>query len=444
MKVPAPPPPFDEVLAKVTQGDRLLTVFQAQVDLRLTGEYLAWDKLRYLNPPEGLNAEEWWLATKLTRKGAERRIELLRDVNGRPFGYVLPDVLLEAVDYINSNASGQIRISEQVTNPATRDRYIINSLIEEAITSSQLEGAVTTRGVAKEMIRSGRSPRDRSERMILNNYMAMRRVSELKEHPLTPELICELHATVTDGTLDNPDAAGKVQPVGAERIVVGDTFGETLHTPPPADQLTDRLDRLCRFANGEGPEGYMPPVLRSLALHFMMGYDHYFEDGNGRTARVIFYWSMLRHGFWLTEFLTISRILKKAPAQYGRSFLLTEQDEGDLTYFFVHHAKVIRRAIDELHSYLAKKAQELQEVQRLIRAMPGEYNYRQLALLQYAARTPDAVFTVQSHANSHNAANETARQDLIGLETRGLLRRHKVGKRFVWTPVTDIVKQLKA
>jgi Fic family protein len=63
----------------------------------------------------------------------------------------------------------------------------------------------------------------------------------------------------------------------------------------------------------------------------MLGYEHPFEDGNGRTARALFYWSMLNQGFWLTEFLTVSKILRKAPAKYARSFLYTEQDSNDLT-----------------------------------------------------------------------------------------------------------------
>ena len=45
-------------------------------------------------------------------------------------------------------------------------RYLVNSLMEEAIRSSQLEGATTTRRVAKELLRSGREPKDRGERMI--------------------------------------------------------------------------------------------------------------------------------------------------------------------------------------------------------------------------------------------------------------------------------------
>jgi Fic family protein len=409
----------------------------------MTREYLPWDKLRFKTPPDDLSVEEWWLAVRFARKTVQRDIPQLRDVNGTPFNYALPDEVLKGVDYINRNASGHITISEQVTNHATRNRYVVSSLIEEAITSSQLEGAATSKRVAKDMIRSGRPPKDRSEKMILNNYLAMRRITELKDTVLTPEIVCEIHRIVTDGALDNPEGAGKIQDSDAERISVWGDEDQLLHKPPPVDQLTERLQSLCDFANGVSDEAYMPPVLRAITVHFMMGYDHYFEDGNGRTARALFYWSMLRQDYWLTEFLTISRILNQAPAQYARSFLLTEQDEGDLTHFFIYHLGILRRAIGELHNYLAKKAEELHEIQGSIKAMPNEFNHRQLALLERAIRSPGAPYSALSHATSHNTSHETARQDLIDLEHRGYLTRSKIGNKFVWTPAVDLLDRLK-
>lgn len=443
MKVPAPPPDFTELMRTMSGSERFGTVMlQALPGGSLTQQYLPWEKLRYKTPPGDLSSEEWWFAIKIGRRSVQRPISELLDVDGRPFTYALPDEVLAAVDAINRDASGHITISEQVTNPATRDRYVVSSLIEEAITSSQLEGASTTRHVAKEMIRSGRPPRDRSERMIVNNYMAMMRITELQGEPLTPGLICEIHRLVTEGTLDSPDAAGQVQRVQEDRISVRDEEDRLLHRPPAVHELDDRLERLCAFANGSGTGSYMPPVLRAVALHFMVGYDHYFEDGNGRTARALFYWSMLRQGYWLTEFLAISRILKQAPSQYARSFLLTEQDDGDLTYFFIYHLEVIRRAIGELHVYLAEKADELRQLQQVMNAMPGEFNYRQLALLELAAKNPGAIFTAQSHATSHHTSGETARQDLLDLERRGLLVRRKAGRRNAWIPADDLMDRL--
>jgi Fic family protein len=407
-------------------------------------DYPSWDSLRYKTPPEGLTHREWWYVLKLGRLMMRRPLPL-RMTEGKNFSYALPDKVLRMTEEVSRRASGQIAISEQVTNPATRDRYIVNSLIEEAITSSQLEGAVTSRQVAKEMIRSGRSPRDLSEQMILNNYTAMREVSARHRQELTPELVCEIHAIVTSDTLDDPADAGRIQqdPDPAARVLIFGDQEQVIHRPPPVEQLGTRLVDLCHFANGGDDDAYLHPVLRALAIHFMMGYDHYFEDGNGRTARALFYWSMLHQGYWLTEFLTISRILKNAPAKYARSFVLSEQDDGDLTYFFLYHLDVIRRAIDDLDSYLGRKVKDLQQTRVLLSATTGEYNHRQVALLELALRDASSTYSVQSHAVSHNVSQETARQDLVDLAERGLLTRRRQGKKYIWTPAEELSERIK-
>lgn len=450
MKRPAPPPDIHalerDLLRDPAKFVRVLTVREGA---RSSDPYLPWDKLRHKQPPEGLTIEEWWFAIKSQRAGMLREVDLL-DTSGAPFQFALPDALLRAVDRISQEASGHLGISEQVTNRSTRDRYVVSSLIEESITSSQLEGASTTRRVATDMLRSGRHPRDKSERMIVNNYRAMRRIGQLRNADLTPEMVCEIHRIVTEGTLDDPAAAGRIQDNldPADRVAVLDTDDgrdRVLHQPPPVAELEERLLRLCDFANASdektGP--WVPPVLRALTIHFMVGYDHYFEDGNGRTARALFYWSMLRQGFWVTEYLTISRILKDAPSKYAGSFLLTEQDGGDLTYFFDYHLKVVQRAIDDLNAYIARKVAEVRAVHSLLAAAPGAYNHRQIALLEHAIKTPDGVFTVESHGNSHNIAPETSRRDLLELERCGFLQHVTVKRRHVWSPVPNLVETMK-
>jgi len=439
MKLPMPPPDPDQLMAQVLQAKRLPEILGRAIPA--TSAYLPWDKMRFKTPPDGLSLEEWWLVTRMERRWSQRSIEGLRAKDDSPFSYTLPDEVLRAVDQINRDASGQIVISEQVTSPGTRDRYLVSSLIEEAIRSSQLEGASTTRRDAKEMLRTGRSPRDNSERMIVNNYRAMQQVIDLKNEQLTPALVLELHRIVTDGTLEDPSQAGRLQNDDACRVRVYGRDQQLLHQPPPVVELPGRLEALCDYANGQGKE-YIPPVLRAITLHFVAGYDHYFVDGNGRTARALFYWSMLAEGYWLTEFLAISRILRAAPSKYARSFLDTEQDEGDLTHFFIYHLGVIQRAIRDLHAYLARKADDLRQAEAEIRALPGEFNHRQLAVVRSAVSEPDQFITAKSHAHSHRVSGQTARQDLIGLESEGYLERHKVGKAFVWRPASDLASRL--
>ena len=411
-----------------------------------TDPYLPWDEFRYRKPPDDLTHEEWWLATRLARNGLMRALPLLA-IDGSNFSYSLPDEVLRVLDEVTQRASGQIAVPEQVTSSATKERYVISSLIEEAITSSQLEGASTSRKRAKEMIRHDRKPTTRSEQMIMNNYLAMQHVSENRDAEFTPEAICQLHEIVTYNTLDNPEGAGRIQsnPDPDDRVKVFDAENNVLHNPPPVSELPQRLQRLCDFANGKDDAGvYVPPVVRALAIHFMMGYDHYFEDGNGRTARALFYWSMLKQGYWLSEFLTISRILKQAPAKYTKSFIFTEQDKGDLTYFLVYHLKVIQRALNDLDKYLARKSEELQSTRKLLSPKAGRFNYRQISLLEFAIKHPGEYYTVKSHAKSHGVSDQAARNDLYELEDRNLLERDKIGREFAWTTPADLSSRIKS
>ncbi len=438
LRKPVVPTPVPQLLEQVS-GERLEKVLRIAFEQH-NPKYYHWDRLRYLKPPADLSHGEWWLATKLARSAQLKSIPL-RDRSGNPFYFSTPDAAQELLHKIDQQAGGAISISEEVTNPSTRDRYIVSSLIEEAITSSQLEGAATTRRVAKEMLRSGRRPRNRDEQMILNNFMAMRRIGEIRGAELTPDIVFEIHRLVTHDTLDKPDAAGRLQHPDEPRVRVWDDE-KVLHVPPPAVELPARLDAMCDFANGITVDGFVHPVVRAIILHFWGAYDHPFEDGNGRTARALFYWSMLSQRYWLAEFLSISRILRRAPAQYARSFLYTETDDNDLTYFLLYQLGVLCRSIDDLREYLALKMAEVRDAERLIKASAA-LNHRQLAILSRAARVADTRFTIASHQLSHKVSYETARSDLLGLERKGLLTKRRKGRAYYFAPHPDLPSRLR-
>jgi Fic family protein len=442
VKIPSCPPDYLKVIqdwGRLDPGG-----FQKSIALGIGtlpgGKYRHWDNLVHLQPPEDLTHERWWALTKVARSAGMRRIPLL-DKKARPFQFAIPDPVLEMTHAIDSNASGRIEISEEVTTPGTRDRYLVSSLIEEAITSSQLEGAATTTQVAKDMLRSGRRPKDKGERMILNNYRGMKLICELKEKPFTPQRIIQLQKQLTAGTLSDESAAGRLRR-DDEKIVVWDQRDQTLiHEPPGARQLPKRLEALCAFANQNTPDFFIHPVMRAIILHFWLAYDHPFVDGNGRTARAVFYWSMLSQGYWLSEFFSISSILKRAPAKYMRSFLYTETDDNDVTYFILYNLKVIARAIDALHLYLEAKTEEARRTMALIRKS-SDFNHRQIALLSHALRHPGAEYTIQSHRNSHNVVYETARSDLFDLAGRRFLEKRKLKNAYYFAAPDDLAGRL--
>jgi Fic family protein len=440
-----PAPTIADLLGKVVAQDvQRLPALLGRGHVEDGREYVHWDKLRQLQPPSDLTTEEWWLLVKWGRQNVQRAIPLT-DPAGEHFVYGVPDLVARRLHYVDQRCAGEVAMPEVVTADAqARARYLVNSLMEEAIRSSQLEGATTTRRAAKELLRTGRAPKDRSERMILNNYRALQFMRDEMPADLTPATVIELQRILTDGTLDNPGAAGRLQTPEDVRIAVVDGLdGTVIHQPPPAEQLPERLLALCEFANeGESPDRFIHPVLRAILLHFWLAYDHPFEDGNGRTARALFYWYMRTHGYWLVEYLSISRILRQAPGKYTRAFVSTETDERDTTYFIVYQLDVLQRAVEQLHEYLRQKIKDVRDVETLLKGS-DEFNHRQFALLGNALRVPDAIYTFQTHAASHGVTHETARTDVLPLVNKGFLEQRRQGRRFTFAPPVDLADRLK-
>jgi Fic family protein len=445
MRMPVKPAPLGELECRFydewehlryTDGKFLL---RTQQPLAL-GKYRHWDKVRRLTPPEGLTHEQWWFFLKWARQ-RERKSIALMDTRDVPFSYVLPDPAQKLLHDLSMSLGGKMRMDERVLNPQTRDQYYISSLFEEAITSSQLEGAATTRVVAEEMLRTGRRPRNKSEQMILNNYRAMQRLRGLKGAILTPDAVFELHRLVSEETLDRPDQAGRLRREDEDIAVVDTISGEILHQPPPAGQLPQRIQAMCDFANGKTPEFWIHPIVRAILLHFWLAYDHPFLDGNGRTARALFYWAMMREDYWLCEFLSISSVIIKGPFKYVRAFLYTETDDNDLAYFILYHLDVLQKAVQAFHDYVQRKSGEIRDLEDRLKGV-AELNHRQRALVAHALRHPRQEYTFRSHRESHAVVYDTARIDLLDLERRGYLIRRKRGKQFVFVPADGLAGRL--
>lgn len=406
-----------------------------------TDRYLSWDELRYRKPPAGLSCEEWWVGLKLHRMQTRQNLPL-EDKKGDPFSYALSHMVLSLLHRVDMAAGGNLSAANRGTlSEADRNRYLMTSVMEESIMSSVLEGAVVTRAQAKELIRSKRRPGTAHERMITNNYRTMQLILEWRNEPITPERILQLHHSMTEGTLENPAKCGSLRTEEDRVRIEAAVSGEIVHTPPPADQLPQIIEKLCEFANGGG-EPYIHPALRAIILHFWLAYAHPFVDGNGRTARSLFYWSMLNAGYWLFEYISISQEIFRHSKSYYTAFTNSEEDMNDLNYFIIDQLRTMCSAIEHVLEYARNKADEQKRLSISLRGMAC-FNYRQKALLAYLLEHPDAETSVAAHCREYSTVRQTARTDLAALVDAGLLSVHKVARTFIYAPVPDLRQRLE-
>lgn len=441
MKIPekAPGNWFQLIDADFSRGMKFLRSSEGKEFVKKANrEYDHWENVKYYSLPEGITPEFAWGVLKVVRR-AEKQIPL-NDKNGVEFCYWLPDIVLRELSYIDKH-NGEHLLSDRPDIPSQQKHtYLYSSLMEEAIASSQLEGAATTREKAKDMLRTGKEPQDQSEKMIRNNYRTIVHLKDLAKEPLSPETIKRIQVDITGDTLRNPADAGRYRSAEDRIQVIDRLDGGVLFDPPAAAEIEERIKALCAYANTVADDEFVHPVVKAIFIHFWLAYIHPFVDGNGRTARALFYWYMLKQGYTKFEYLAISQAIKEAPAQYARAYLYTEMDECDLTYFLVFNLKIIHRAIERFESYVEHKQTEMRQVMQSV-GRNAELNHRQQAVLRHAITHPDARYTVKSHMAGHHIVYQTGRTDLFDLAAKGFLKKKKEGREFVFYPADDIGKK---
>jgi Fic family protein len=437
MKIPQRPPyisKFDyrEVLDDLVRNGK----FQAFHDF-VQNEYYYWDKWKYIAQDWNYDSKKLWFAVKATRLSYNILKPFGRD--GFTFEIRITAIIQQYLHEFDINLGGSA-MGENIIPTQERDRYLISSLMEEAIASSQLEGAATSRKVAKEMLENNRKPKNHSEQMILNNYLAMKWIIEHTQESFTPKNLKQLHRILTEKTLSSESDAGTFRNDNEIKVVDTQT-GDILHTPPPFEQLEKLMEQLCDFANDKDKATFfIHPIYKAIILHFLIGYIHPFVDGNGRTARTVFYWYLLKKGYWLIEYLSVSRIILASKTQYAKAYLHTEFDNNDLTYFSIYNLQCIHRALDDLKKYVRRKNSEKQNLIALLRNT--DYNDRQIAIIQDLIQDATTVFNVQQIENRFNVSNQTARNDLNVLAEKGILKPRKSGHKIQFLAGKNYLKKL--
>lgn len=379
---------------------------------RINEEYEYWDTVKYKPCPEGCSPQMLWTYVKASR--IKNRIPVWNQ-----YGIVLSitNQMQRMCHEFDMNFGGSWGASDVLPNEH-QERYLVSSLMEEAIFSSQMEGASTTRRVAKEMLRKKMTPRGKSQQMIANNYQTIQFVVRNQDKPLTVDLLQHIHRLMTEKTLDDPEDAGRFR-TNDDVVVENGITHEIVHRPPTYSDIPLFVKDLCDFFNAEKPTVFIHPILRGIIIHFMVAYMHPFVDGNGRTARALFYWYMLKQGYWLMEYLSISRVIANLKKSYEKSFLYSEADANDIGYFAAFNLRVLERSFKQLQAYLKRKQEEKKMANAFLQL--GGINDRQALIVKMFVDNPKEVITVKDIQSKFLVSATTAKGDIMGLVNRGLV-----------------------
>ena len=439
------PKTLNELLESIAANE-LLPLLRKYGPTTPKGDYLHWDQFKWRVQNDSEDAA--WLATKIARDNISKSLPLSADPENYKFQFCLPESLSAQLHRIDKMTGGGHDLSDGIFfSRGDKERYLVKTLMmEEAITSSQLEGAATTKKVAKEMLKSSRAPLDKSEQMIVNNYSLMKKALEYKNEPLSIDFILELHQVATSNAIDNDATPGELR--SNNNIFISNIYNEIAHEPPCYLSLKNRLTALCEFANHSHDNGdFIHPLVKAIILHFMIGYIHPFGDGNGRTARALFYWYMLKSGYWLFEYVSISRLIQEKRGDYDKAFIYTEIDGFDLTYFVYHQVNVVTKAIEKLQQHIKKKQDEFYQFSQWIEHSPVSKTLKRehLEIIKIAMKHPGSTFTVKQVSVDLDVNENTARSYLNKLVEKQLLIASKTpkGKTVLYVAPAGLAERLK-
>lgn len=406
MHFPRNPPKIDIILSDEQKSKAVLSEEIKEFAKDFNKKYLHWSEVRTRDTGP-FDPDTVWARMKLVRMDNSNTL-----VFGKThYRYLISDRAMKMLHEFDMRTS--VGSFPDVMDPHKKSYYSISSLMEESIASSQMEGAITTTKQAKEMLRKNARPKDKSERMIVNNYKAMRFIKDQTEQPLTLELIKSIHRIVTEGTLDE-------RYMGIFRdnddVVVQDpSSGEVFHQPIPMNEIESAMQQLCDFINDEGES--LHPVIKGIILHYAIAYIHPFEDGNGRVARTLFYWYELKSGYQSMEYLALSRYIKDHKGKYEESYVFGETDGNDMTYFIHYNLKALMDSLDKFEDYLKRKIRE--ERSTMIELSNHGLNDRQIRIIN--GLMGGGTVTVRSIQNQNQVSLNTARADIRHLIEAGLL-----------------------
>jgi len=181
---------------------------------------------------------------------------------------------------------------------------------------------------------------------------------------------------------------------------------------------------------------FIHPLTQSILLHYFIAYIHPFFDGNGRTARTIFYLNGIKHNLNFLELLSISASLKHHGKRYERSFENAANHEGDLTYFIDFSLESLKAALKAVSS----KVVFLQNIWTLKDKL--KLSDHQIVLLQKLALHKHRLVTINEYAKNINKSHEMARQLLKQLAGNNLLIESKKGRNLTYQVDSKYLKSI--
>lgn len=315
----------------------------------------------------------------------------------------LPDLpdwdLLETKSVLKSTASARAAIAalNQAARSMPNPTVLINTIpLLEAQASSEIENVVTTTDRLFKFSSSTTNAADSATREALRYRRALYEgfVNLRQRAVLTPATAMEICSTIKMRTMSLRDGPG---------TYIGNPITKrAIYTPPDSEPvIREKLDHWAQFVNSPSS---VDPLVKMAAAHYQFEAIHPFEDGNGRTGRVLNVLSLVADDVLVLPILYLSRFIIMNKSEYYRRLLAVTAD-GDWDGWLIFMLEGMRQTADFTLDQIAAFRGLHEEFKEHLRALFNGVNADLLEVLfeQPYCRTQDVVG--RCHVSRPTAAN---------------------------------------
>lgn len=390
----------------------------SEVWLKYTQErYVSLEDIRYRLESLGYKRSDWEnLKLNIEKHRKLASVPLFVNSINKKFWFFPSDSIQKKINEIEHAGN---KLYETIESSSKfKDEFLTNAKIEEAIASAIYEGANSTRAKAKQLIASEQKPRNKDEWMIVNNYQAMKWIKENSNKDISTDLIKEIHAIVTKHTLEGDDDAfsGKFR---NDAVFVGS------HTGIEHEQIIPTLEEIINLSVNN--KRYLHGLIKGILLHYFVAYVHPFFDGNGRTARTLFYFKSIKNDLKFVELLSVSAHLKNNGNKYEKAFENVVSNEYDVTYFVDFCLESLLAGLNKIEKKI-KYLFGIAEIQKTY-----SLSNTQVLLLQRLALNKFVSVSSEEYSHDIGRTREIGRRELKDLFNKKFLKERKEGKKLFYS-----------
>lgn len=175
------------------------------------------------------------------------------------------------------------------------NRFRKNTKKRSSYASNKMEGNPLTYEQASEAIESNKRHFLKPEQEIRNYFLALEYLEQklyVKEE-ISIELILKVQKYICSGSSGEKIGLRGEMPPGVLFAVWDQKTGQPEYIPPQFDEVPLLLKELVDYLNYSDDH----PIIKAAIAHYQLVTIHPFEDGNGRTARIISNYILSFYGF---------------------------------------------------------------------------------------------------------------------------------------------------